>query len=217
MDIRIGKHGWVQVGGDVNPGSHGATIAKADGRSIEIRRIDPVREHVGDREAVEVGFPFWSKDGYFDIHDLTSPEAMSARHSSDLTNEMLSELKPESRAMAIAQALLDYGRGDPGPSGWAKDVVPERVKWWSSKAPAGWRFLADEDREFRQLLRENRSLGEGYDPNYLRGIQERAAKALGWSLKDVQSLSLASLREQVRPVSPKLVHELTEAIREMGA
>jgi hypothetical protein len=158
MDMRIGKHGWVQVGGDVNPGSHGATIAKADGRSIEIRRIDPVREHVGDREAVEIGHPFWSKDGYFDLSDLQpgARDVDSAMDSSGLTDEIMRDLKPESRAMAIAQALLDYGRGDEGPSGWAKDVVPERVKWWSSKAPAGWRFLADEDREFRQLLRENR-------------------------------------------------------------
>lgn len=58
---------------------------------------------------------------------------------------------------------------------------------------------------------------ESYDPSYLLGIQKRVAKALGWSLQDVQSMSLASLREQVRPVSPKLAHELTEAIRSMGA
>jgi hypothetical protein len=217
MDIRIGKHGWVQVGGDMNPGTYGGTIARADGRSIEIRQIQPVREYVGDREAVEVGFPFWTKDGYFDLDDLTRDVA-SARDYAGLTDEILSELKPESRAMAIAEALLSYGRGDEGPGGWAKDVVPGKVKWWGSKNPTGWHYLEDEDREFRQLLRENRSRGMGeYDPSYLRGIQERAAKALGWSLQDVQSMSLASLREQVRPVSPKLAHELTEAIREMGA
>ena len=156
MDIRIAKHGWTQVGGDMNPGAHGAVIARADGTSIEIRRIDPTRSAVGDREAAEAGFPFWSKDGYFDLDDLqpTARDVQSARDYSGLTDEILADLKPESRAMAIAEALLDYGRGDIGPSGWAKDVVPDRVKWWGTKRPQGWRALADEDVEFRRMLRE---------------------------------------------------------------
>lgn len=163
MDIRIGKHGWVQVGGDMNPGAFGGTIARADGRSIEIREIQPVREYVSDREAVEIGAPFWSKDGYFDLSDLDLHSrdvrgALSAYgYDGDAAiAEFLGELKPESRAMAIAEALLRYGRGDEGPAGWAKDVVPGKVKWWGSKNPTGPSFLADEEREFRQLLRENR-------------------------------------------------------------
>jgi hypothetical protein len=156
MDIRIAKHGWTQVGGDMNPGTYGAVIAKANGQTIEIRRIDPVREHIGDRDAAEVGFPFWTKDGYFDLDDLApdSKDVKSARDYAGLTDEILRDLKPESRAMAIAEALLDYGRGDPGPSGWAKDVVPDRVQWWGTKRPQGWRALADEDVEFRRMLRE---------------------------------------------------------------
>jgi hypothetical protein len=158
MEMVIAKHGWVQIGGDMNPGTHGGTIARADGHAIEIRRIEPVRAYVGDREAVDVGHPFWSKDGYFvmDDLDLNREEVKSAMETVGLTLEYLGELKPESRAMAIAEALLDYGRGVDGPAGWAKDVVPDRVKWWSSKGPAGWRHLADEDVEFRKLLRENR-------------------------------------------------------------
>lgn len=158
MEIRIGKHGWVQMGGDMNPGTYGGTIAKADGNHIEIRQIQPVREYVGDGEAVDIGHPFWSKDGYFDLDDLqlTSRDVQSARDSSGLTDEILLDLKPESRAMAIAEALLTYGRGDEGPSGWAKDVVPGMVQWWGSKRPQGWRYLNDEDVEFRRLLRESR-------------------------------------------------------------
>ena len=34
MDIRIAKHSWTQVGGDMNPGTYGGTIAKADGDHI---------------------------------------------------------------------------------------------------------------------------------------------------------------------------------------
>jgi len=157
MDIRIAKHGWVQVGGDMNPGTYGGVIARADGNHIEIREIQPVRDNVGDREAVDVGFPFWTRDGYFDLDDLLEEVAtQKALSSVGMLDKDLLDLKPESRAMAIAVVLMQYGRGDEGPSGWAEDVVPGKVKWWGSKKPAGWRYLADEDREFRQLLRENR-------------------------------------------------------------
>lgn len=159
MDMKIAKHGWVQVGGDMDPGTHGGVIARADGHSIEIREIQPVREFVGDDEALEVGFPFWSKDGHYDLDDLSLSDenVQSAMRSHDMTLEGLRELKPESRAMAIAEMLLMHGSGsDEGPSGWAKDVVPGKVKWWGSKNPAGWRYIADEDVEFKQLQREAR-------------------------------------------------------------
>ncbi|MFQ5339950.1 MAG: hypothetical protein ACE5F6_00230 [Anaerolineae bacterium] len=164
MDIRIGNHGWTQVGGDMNPGTYGGTIAKADGSSIELLKIQPVREYVGDREAVEVGYPFWTQEGYFTIDDLSLDNGYVKSalsfwgYDTDANRErFLYELKPESRAMVIAEALLDYGRGDEGPSGWAQDIIPagERVNWWGIKRPKGWRYLEDEDKEFRQLLREN--------------------------------------------------------------
>lgn len=41
----------------------------------------------------------------------------------------------------------------------------------------------------------------------------RIAAALDWELWEVESLSLASLRELVRPLSPKLAHEIDLAIR----
>lgn len=159
MELSIAKHGWQQVGGDMNPGAHGAVIARADREAIQIRRIDPVRSSVGDRDAVEVGFPFWSRDGWFDLGDLDpyNKEVLSAlRMYGDDPMKTLRDLKPESRAMFIAEALLDYGRGDQGPHGWAKDVVPGPVLWWGTKRPQGWRYLQDEDVEFRRLLREAR-------------------------------------------------------------
>jgi len=159
MKIEIPKQSWMQVGGDMNPGAHGAVIATADGRAIEIREIQPVIAHVGEGEAMEVGFPFWSRDAYYDLDDLNPrrEEVRNAMHSFGLTDEMLLEMKPAGRAGAIAEALLSYGTGvDEGPSGWAKDVVPGRVKWWGSQRPAGWRYLSDEDAEFRRMLRENR-------------------------------------------------------------
>ena len=35
----------------MSPGAHGGTIATADGHSIELIEIQPVRAHVGDVEA----------------------------------------------------------------------------------------------------------------------------------------------------------------------
>jgi hypothetical protein len=164
MEIRIAKHGWTQVSGDMNPGKYGGTIAKADGDHIEMLQIQPVREHIGDRDAAEVGHPFWTKEGYFDLDDLQldRKDVQRARRYTGLNDDILQGLKPESRAMAIAEALLEYrsdGRGDGGSGGWAKDVIPSgvRVKWRGSKQPQGWRFLEDEDVEFRRLLlRESR-------------------------------------------------------------
>jgi len=157
MRIKIGKHDWVQVDGDVNPGTYGGTIAKADGHAIELLKIQPVRYYVGDSDALDVGVPFWTHEGYFNMSDLNlnNEDVKSALEYTGLLEQM-EDLRPESRAMAIAVSLLDYGRGDEGPSGWAKDIVPGRVKWWGSERPRGWRYLEDEDKEFRQLLRENR-------------------------------------------------------------
>jgi len=100
----------------MDPGTYGGTIATADGRAIEMIKIQPVREYIGDREAVDVGHPFWTKEAYFDIADLSldSKDVQSARDYSGLTDEILLSLQPEGRATAIAEALLDYGRGDEG-------------------------------------------------------------------------------------------------------
>lgn len=43
-------------------------------------------------------------------------------------------------------------------------------------------------------------------------LHERIAEALGWSVKETQSFSFLTLRELVRPIDPKLAHELTVAI-----
>ena len=53
--------------------------------------------------------------------------------------------------------MLDGYAAEEGPGGWAKDVLGLRmVYWWGSKRAQGWRYLADEDREFRALQREQK-------------------------------------------------------------
>lgn len=44
-------------------------------------------------------------------------------------------------------------------------------------------------------------------------LHERAAKALGWSVRDAQSLSMQSLRELVRPVDPALARAMDYMIQ----
>lgn len=46
-------------------------------------------------------------------------------------------------------------------------------------------------------------------------LHPRIALALGWTVPEVRSFSLMSLREIVRPVNPKLAQEIT-AILESG-
>lgn len=44
-------------------------------------------------------------------------------------------------------------------------------------------------------------------------LHDRIAKALGWTPRDVQSLSMQSLRDLVRPVDPNLAREMDYAIQ----
>ena len=44
-------------------------------------------------------------------------------------------------------------------------------------------------------------------------LHDRIAKTLGWSTRDVQSMSMQSLRELVRPVDPDLAREMDYVIQ----
>jgi hypothetical protein len=147
---------WEQIGGDMDPGAYGGTIARSDGNALELLTIQPVREYVGDKEAMEVGFPFWTKEAYFDLDDLDpsrdAVQSALATIGMDLTT-LEDEFTPTERAIVIAQALLDYGEGDNGPSGYSKDILSEKVKW-SGGQVAGPEYLESEDEEFRALFKE---------------------------------------------------------------
>ena len=182
IEIVIPTMGWEQIGGDMDPGTYGGIIATGDGDALELIEIQPVREHVGDEEAKDVGFPFWTKEAYFDLADLdpTSKDAKSALNSIGMSLETLEEdFTPEARAIVIAEALLGWGRGDEGPAGWSGDInIPEQVKWSSGKI-AGPEYLADADEEFRDDV-----LGWGDIKTALEEEVERLAdesSAQGWS------------------------------------
>jgi len=160
VEIRIGRFGWRQISGDIDPGAHGGTIATGNGQAIELIKIMPLIAYIGEEEALDQGFPYWSKEGYFDLNDLdpdgpNAKEVKSAMSYVGLARSDLEGMEPTVRAVALADALLDYGRGDEGPAGWAKDIIGNRrVVWWgSNKRAIGWHYLESEDREFRRLLR----------------------------------------------------------------
>ena len=47
LEITIPTMDWEQIGGDMDPGTYGGTIATGDGHTIELIKIQPVREYVG--------------------------------------------------------------------------------------------------------------------------------------------------------------------------
>jgi hypothetical protein len=148
MEIVIPTMDWEQIGGNMDPGTYGGIIATADGRNIELIEIQPVREHVGDKEAAEVGFPFWTREAYFDLDDLdpNNKDVKSALDSIGMSLETLeADFTPTQRAMMIAEALLGYGSAEEGPGGWSGEIsIPDKVKWSTGKV-AGAEYLADEE------------------------------------------------------------------------
>jgi hypothetical protein len=158
LEIALPTMGWEQIDGDMDPGKYGGTIATADGRSIELIKIQPVREYVGDTEAKDVGFPFWTKEIYFSVHDLgaldpNDTDIVKALKSVGISEEALKEdFTPTQRGVVIAVALLEYVGGNEGPAGWSDQIgIPDKVKWSSGKV-AGSEYLADEDDEFRNEI-----------------------------------------------------------------
>ena len=156
LEIVIPTMDWEQIGGDMDPGTYGGTIATGDGHTIELIKIQPVREYVGDKEAADVGFPFWTREASFYTSDLdpNDKNVKSALDSIGMELETLeADFTPTQRALVIAEALLDYGQADEGPAGWSGDIgIPDKVKWWDGKT-AGSEYLEDEDDLFvREVL-----------------------------------------------------------------
>jgi len=186
IEIRIPTMPWTQIGGDMDPGAHGGLIATADGEHIELLQIQPVREYVGDKEAADVGYPFWTKEAWFDLADLDpkNKDVQSALQSSGFDSgeqkfQFEEEMTPEQRALVIAEALLDYGRGDEGPSGWSEDLPDHEVKWWNDKVATLPEYLADEDEAFKDDVLGYSEIRSNLEAEVQKMVDESAAQ--GWS------------------------------------
>lgn len=160
---------YKQISGDMDPGKYGGLVARSDGdNALELFEIQPVRDAVGDAEAAEVGFPFWSKEAYYDLDDLRfdRDEVQHALQSLGLEEHELEAMTPDQRALAIAEALFRYGdKVEEAASGWSSDVVTEEVEWMRG-AVAGADYIADEDDEFRrEILGEDEDEDDEMEPN----------------------------------------------------
>lgn len=165
LEVRIPKMRWKQISGDMDPGTYGGLIAWSDGERIELVEIQPVREYVGEDEASEVGFPFWTNEAWYDSDDLkvSRKEVQHALTAMDIGAESLQEMDPEQRALTIAEALMQYGdKVEPGQSGWSNDIITEDIEWMSGDV-AGAQYLSDADTEFRVEI-----LGQEYSENTRR-------------------------------------------------
>lgn len=171
FEIPMPDFDWEQIDGDVNLPSYGGIIARCEGGQIDLVEIQPVREYVGDGEAAEVGFPFWTKEASYSAEDLdpSNKEVRAALESSDVD---LEEIDDDYLARAIAIACMRYGHGsEEGDGGWAGDKKPgeegranllgsRKVRWSyaGSKRTTFAEEAADEDDEFRREV-----LGEEED------------------------------------------------------
>jgi hypothetical protein len=193
LEVKIPIMPWKQIGGDMDPGSYGGTIATADGDHIELLKIQPVREYVGDKEAAEVGHPFWTREAYFDLSDLdpNDEDVKSALSYTGFTEGdqkiwFEDEATPEERALVIAESLLDYGRADEGPAGWSSDLPDYEVQWSSGQTESLSAFLADEDDSFKDDVLGYSEIRDNLEAEVQKMVDESAAQ--GWSQLDDQTM-----------------------------
>jgi hypothetical protein len=215
IEIEIPTMDWEQIGGDMSPDKYGGTIATGDGDHLELIRIQPVRKYVGDKEAAEVGVPFWTREAYFDASDLdpSHKDVKSALDSIGMELDTLEEdFTPAQRAIVIAEALLDYGRGDEGPAGWSKDIgIPDKVKWWGGKV-AGSEYLADEDGEFlREVLLADLDIDyEKYGPDEKNPTGGLKVTTRGFTVEITEWTDIEAANGEEQPEGEKISRQHAE-------
>lgn len=142
---------WRQVSGDVNPCKHGGVFAKLDGEAIQLFGLEPVRNLVGDKDAVEVGHTFWSSEGWYDKSDLGYGESAASVMSSvgeEPDEAAWCKLEPLHRAVM----LFECGEGkEPGKGGFT-DTVLEDCPVLDQQGESIRLGCLEEDDEFRQEI-----------------------------------------------------------------
>ncbi len=92
-------------------------------------------------------------------------------------------------------------------------------RWWKTSEGGVREYSCDACWRKSQAARKRRKGGPSVSEarRTLGGsLHERAAEALGWSMKDVQSVSLQSLRDLVRPVDRRLADDITLVVASGG-
>ncbi len=115
---------------DVSPLDHGGTYYRGTIETgFDVFEIQPVVAFVGEDEATEVGYPFWSRESFHDRADIVKALADGAALRScgleDLIGADVADLDP-SDVLAVVHAMHSYGlASDDGPSGWSTDLPLE--------------------------------------------------------------------------------------------
>lgn len=125
--MKLREDAWTQVDGDMNPFSHGGVFARLCGEDIELLAIENVEDLVGRNEAQEVGYPFWTSEGYYDPSDLKwSDDAESTLRSSG--EEDIGEAGWDSKdPVERACRLFMYGCGkEPSGGGFSCDILHDQ-------------------------------------------------------------------------------------------
>mgnify|MGYP001609603175 CR=1 FL=1 len=117
---------WKQVGGDVNPKDYGAVLARVDGDSVEVVRIEPNEEGPGWHVTT---CNFHTSD--LEWGGQAHPEQMSG--TMDFTKEEWDQTPIDGRG---AIALQYHGSGWCGDdrlvTKWSQALParPNQIKWW---------------------------------------------------------------------------------------
>lgn len=218
---------WTQIGGDMDPAKYGGTIARSDGGALELLKIQPVREYVGDDEAREVGFPFWTREGWYDVEDLKRGMSGALQFIGMDEGTLEAEYTPTQRALVIAEALMDYGQAEEGPSGWSSDIyADEEVKWQDGRTETIEDRLSEEDAEFRDEILGWGEIKEKLEEASDQMIDESAAQGVSQlddqtmidleqkGFEDQTAFNIADIGDAIAVNGEALLHP--EFAREIG-
>lgn len=157
MSTRFRSGVWYQVDGDNNGMTYGCTLACFDGDRIDVRKIQPTVEYVGEDEAVSAGVAFWTREASYDAGDIR--KILNDRNPCGWAPldfcgiDVPGDVKITRSIMAtVACAALDHGHmTDEGPSGFSADVLPDRLARDGTTPTRADGHEAD--REYRRLVR----------------------------------------------------------------
>lgn len=124
----MAKH-WKQVGGDVNPKTHGAVLARVDDSGVEVVRIEPDDEDAENKS-------YYVTSGYFHKSDLewggqAKPEEMAGAMDFDEKEWAETDLANKG-AIAIQYHGAGWSGQDEHVVGWARALPAKsnQIDWW---------------------------------------------------------------------------------------
>jgi len=143
----------------MSPATYGGVFAKLYQKdTIELFEMQPVRDAIGDKEADEVGFPFWKKEGSFGTDDLAEYDPayesilsyVGLDEDGKDPQDVWKDLDPIQKAVLLLQNGYDddYGTG----GGYARDILPTDEILGMNDQDVRTDFLEADDSFDREIL-----------------------------------------------------------------